>query len=474
MIANINNWKISFVNENKNIEKLLLIIFEKKPTTITYLLNTNISKYSIIEKFVYEIAMFHFNRMNIEFDDNKYIEFCFKNTSSNEDNSYHFDFDEYDRLINNPKKLITPLLSCVIYLDDIEIPTLITNIDRETYVNNSYSDKNTLVLSYPKFMKHITFDGGKNLHGTLKIVDNNNEKRFILSINLWDKRPLYVPYFDHLMYMNMLYRDKIIEYKCEIDKLKDYDMVVEKNDKLIDIHLDMKNTKTIELKNNDIINPDFFKNIFLKNKYDKISKLYEIIKKDLKNFDTFCFNLTDKKYNNQDKSENNQIMFSREFNMFDINSPKFKQRFILTDIFSSSVCDWIVKEFEKNNKSENMIKIENLENVFSLIIETISSILEKITKCYSFNENEINYNIIDATITKNIENIETKNYDMKVSILLNDDFEGGGFYFEDEITTFLEKGSMIIHNSKIKNSKTEITKGNQYILQIYVQFIKIN
>jgi hypothetical protein len=465
MFAKLNNWKISFVNENKNIEKLLLINFEKKPSSMSYLLNTNISNYSIIEKFVYEIAMFHFSRMNIEFDDNKYIEFWFKNTSSNEDNSYHFDCDEYDKITNTPKKLIVPLLSCVIYFDDIELPTVITNIDRETYKNKTFSEKNTLVLSYPKYMKHITFDGGNNLHGIANFFENNNKNRYILSINLWDKRPLYVPYFDHLMYMNMLYRDKMFEYKCEIDELKDYDMVVEKNDKLIDIRLDMKNRKTIELKNNDIINSEFFENIFLNKKYDGILKLYEIINKDLKNFDTFYFNLPD---------NSNQMMFSKHISAIDINLPKFNQRFIIPDIFSSTVCDWVVKEFEKTNKNESIKKIDDLKNVFSLIIETISSILEKITKCYSLNEKEINYNIIDAIITKNIENIETKNCDMKVSILLNDYFEGGGFYFEDEITTFLEKGSMIIHNSKIKNSITEITKGDQYILQIYVQFIKIN
>jgi hypothetical protein len=322
-------------------------------------------------------------------------------------------------------------------------------------------------------MKHITFDGGNNLHGIANIFENNNKKkRPILSINIWDKKPLYIPYFDHLTFMNMLYHEEILSQRSNIDELKEYNIVVEKNEKLIDIRLDMKNTKTIELKNNDIINPDFFKNIFLNKKYDGILKLYEIIKEDLQNFDTFYFNLPDN--SNQYKSENNQMMFSKHISAIDTNLPKFKQRFIIADIFSSIVCDWIVKEFEKNNKNESIKIIDDLKNVFSLIIETIPSILEKITKCYSFNEKEINYNIIDAIITKNIENIETKNCDMKVSILLNDDVEGGGFNFEDEITTFLEKGSMIIYNSKIKNSITEITKGNQYILHIYVQFIKIN
>jgi len=467
MIGNLNTWKILFENENNNTEKILLNNFNIQ-TPMSYLLNTNKSNYSVIEKFVYEIAIFHFNRLNINFDDNKYIEFWFKNNSSLDGNSFHFDCDEYDKDVNNPEKLLLPILSCVVYFNDNEIPTIITNIDKDTYKNKKFSENNTLVLSYPKYMKHITFDGGNNFHGISNFFENNNEKRDILAINLWDRKPLYIPYYDNLTYMNVVFAKKR-------ERIKDAEEIIEKNVKLINIHLDMKNKKTIDLKNNDIINPGLFEDIFYNKKYNGISKLYEIIKEDLKNFDTFYFNLQNDKQNNNIETEYTNI--SRNVVLFNLNLPKFKQRLIIPDIFSLAVCDWIIKEFDKNNNTENTIKIENLKNVFSLILETVSIILEKITKNYCLDEKEVNYNIVEAIIKKNNENIENNeniDYDMKVSIALNDDYEGGGFQFEDEITTFLEKGTMIVHNSKIKHSIKEITKGTQYILQIYIKLIKIN
>jgi predicted 2-oxoglutarate/Fe(II)-dependent dioxygenase YbiX len=52
------------------------------------------------------------------------------------------------------------------------------------------------------------------------------------------------------------------------------------------------------------------------------------------------------------------------------------------------------------------------------------------------------------------------------NILLSDqkDFEGGGTYFEDGITTFLEQGDMLIHSGRTKHSGKSITKGVRYVL----------
>jgi phage anti-repressor protein len=463
MIGNLNTWKISLNNEN--IKNILLNSFEIK-NHLTYLLDTNKTEYSVIEKFVHEIAMFHFNRLNIPFDKNKYIEFWIKNESSTQSNRYHFDCDEYDKCMNKPDKLITPLLSCIVYMDNSTVPTLITNVDQESYNTMNVKENATLILSFPKYLKHITFDGGNNCHGILNFFEKE-EQRYVLAINLWDVRPSFVPYFDYITFINMIFVTKK-------KRMEDMIINIDKNTKLIDICLDMKNRKTINLENMDIINPEFFKNIFFNKKKNnnEILKLYEIIKDNLINFDTFYFDLP-----------NNTLVDSpqqttKEITAFDMSLSKFKQRIIIPNIYSSIICDWIVKEYEKHNTEEYSIKIDNLKSIFLFSVESFSIILENITKYYCLNENKINYNIIDAIIVRNTPKkinigIE-KDYNMKVSILLNDDFEGGGICFEDEITSFLEKGSMIIHNSKVKNTITEITKGSQYMLQIYIQFIKIN
>jgi hypothetical protein len=467
MIANLNTWKISLENENRNIKQSLSDCF-KIQHRLNYLLNTKKNDFSIVEKIVYEIADFHFNRLNMTFDDKKHVEFWFKRKADS--NNFHFDCDEYDKDINQPEILSVPLLSCIVYLNENDIPTVITNVNQETNKLQKYTENNTIALSFPKYFKHITFDGGNNRHGISKLFDTDDEIRYILAINLWDKRPTYVPYFDHsaFMYMNFAQTKE----KIEITKIR-------KDDKLIDIRLDMKNTKTITLKNRDIINPDFFENILNNGKCDGLLKMGEMIKDDLKDFDTFLFELPENELLQIDSGNK----FTKEVTLFDTKLPKFKQRFVIPNIYSPLVCDWIVKDYEKyiesNNTNESIISVEKLQNVFSFVVETFSSILEKITKSYCLNETEFHYNIVDVIIVKNNSNIKyiecyDKSYDLKVNIALNQGFEGGGLYFEDEITHFLEKGSMIIHNSKTKHSISEIKKGTQYVFQIYIQFMKIN
>jgi hypothetical protein len=348
-------------------------------------------------------------------------------------------------------------------MNNNENPTVITKIDQETYNTANFNENNTLILSFPKYLKHITFDGGNNYHGILNFSGIEDD-RFILAINLWDIRPQFVPYFDYLTFINMLFTDKKT-------RIEDMIINIDKNDKLIDICLDMKNRKTINLENRELINPEFFKNIFLNDNNDGLNNLYEIIKKDLPNFDTFYFNLPNNEVVDKEHHINNHLIH------FDMSLPKFKQRIIIPNIYSSMICDWNVKEYEKHNTKEDSIKIDNLKSIFLFSIESFSIILEHITKYYCLNEKEINYNIVDAIIIKNYKGFKsdecTNHYDMIANILLNDDFEGGGFCFEDGITSFLEKGSMIIYNSKVKNTMTEVTNGFQYILKIYIQVVKI-
>jgi predicted 2-oxoglutarate/Fe(II)-dependent dioxygenase YbiX len=44
------------------------------------------------------------------------------------------------------------------------------------------------------------------------------------------------------------------------------------------------------------------------------------------------------------------------------------------------------------------------------------------------------------------------------------DFEGGGTYFDDGLTAYLEQGDILIHSSKIKHAGLPITKGTRYLL----------
>jgi hypothetical protein len=203
MDLNINTWNVTLTQnhiDNYDIHSLINSFFIPPQSNITYLLNTNQDKYSILEKIVYDIAMFHFQRLGIEYKKDKHhIEFWFKNKFVS---TCHIDTDEYERDFNNEFKYDNgPLLSCITYLSESNIPTFITDITYNDYMNDNYSEKNKIFISFPKYLKHLTFNGGKYYHGTCKVFDNEIScQRCVLAVNLWNKKPNKVPYFDNSIF----------------------------------------------------------------------------------------------------------------------------------------------------------------------------------------------------------------------------------------------------------------------------------
>ena len=65
----------------------------------------------------------------------------------------------------------------------------------------------------------------------------------------------------------------------------------------------------------------------------------------------------------------------------------------------------------------------------------------------------------------------TKNFITFNLLLSNEnDFEGGGTYFDDGLNLFLEQGDLLIHSGKVKHCGLPIKKGFRYLL---VGFINI-
>lgn len=117
-------WNTNFENEfNEKFENFNF----QNVIRHTYLLNTSKEHFNYIEKFIYDISMFHFKRLNIIFNSDYYIEFWFNNVPQLKE--LHIDTDEFERFVNNI--YLTPLFSCVTYLNDNLYPTIITNMERE-------------------------------------------------------------------------------------------------------------------------------------------------------------------------------------------------------------------------------------------------------------------------------------------------------------------------------------------------------
>ena len=186
-MQNINTWKLDNKLCNSNaqiIDQMNSSI--RNGTNPTYLLDLAKNKYTFIEKYVYDIAMFHFERLNIQNIENHYVEFWFKFQVDHHE--LHVDCDE---CLRNQGKYEYPILATVTYLNDFyNNPTILTNIDIDTYKCKNFEDQNEVVLSLPKRNKHITFNG-KFFHGSTQLSDiQYTTPRYLIAINLWDKPPL--------------------------------------------------------------------------------------------------------------------------------------------------------------------------------------------------------------------------------------------------------------------------------------------
>ena len=190
--------------ETKNKELLIDYIANSNPNfqNNSFFLNTNQIVFTLVEKLVYELAMLHFKRLNIEYDPNKYfIEYWWKNNTysagkvfeSNELHAFHSDKDECLWRTSKKQKLEHPFLATVTYLNDSLFPTLITSTPDKLRNDNSQIilDKG-LLLSFPKEMKHICFSP-ENLHGVYDVFKDRQKDsisyRFALMFNLWDHEP---------------------------------------------------------------------------------------------------------------------------------------------------------------------------------------------------------------------------------------------------------------------------------------------
>jgi hypothetical protein len=469
MFCDLQSWRINQNLNNDDNDTLYGILLEcSKMTDITYLLNTKTTNMSIIEKFVYDLAMYHFKRLNIQYDDNKYIEFWFKNDKKNSKN-LHIDCDEYARNINKDKPYDVPFLSCLTYFTDNDIsPTIITNIDKEHH-NTKDLDHGEIVMSFPKKMKHICFNGGKYYHGSMNISNTNNQERNLLVLNLWDKRPSHVPYFDY----NTFFFKYSMEYYKPIRKIK-YD-----NYNSIVAFTEFNKIAVGEI-TKDFWPCDFFEKLLYESYNPEIfNKMNEILSKN--RLDDIIY------FKNSNKIEN---VVKPPNNLIDLDLPKFIQRFIFKEYFKSDVCNWIIKESEsyaKNNGGWTTnrhinypttdLPAENIKNIFSFILTTFElEIMNKIKKSYCLNEN-ITFNIRDIFIVKyevgyqdHLE-MHTDGSSITVNILLSDptNFVGGGTYFEDGITVTLEQGDMIMHSGKTRHSGLKITEGKRYLLVFFIE-----
>jgi hypothetical protein len=185
----------------------LIGTYKKQDITLdSCILDLNKTNYCILEKYVYDIAKFHFSRLNMPFTaEDCAIEFNISKDFK-KNRPLHYDHQHTGDLMFDFEGL--PFLSSVTYFDDSIYPTVITNMKNKDYVD---FDNNELFVSFPQPGKHIVFDGGKYFHGSANVFDKQldirqkrefkktrriiGNKRYILTIFFWNKKLDFIPTF---------------------------------------------------------------------------------------------------------------------------------------------------------------------------------------------------------------------------------------------------------------------------------------
>jgi len=460
---------------------------------------------NIIERFIYDTAEYHLSHMNRTFDENTFVEFWINYHDMKHYNhkNMHIDCDEYDRQANRNDNYPTPLLSCVTYFNDyVTAPTVITNVDREMYKYKDFSEKNGIHLCFPQKMRQITFDGGKYYHGKSRMFGEieTDEKRCIIAINIWDKRPTLVPYFDYEQFL-FIYGTR-------------------HNKPFPNIPFDLKSTvftpcevtdnvKHIELPESvKILSPAFFEKILYRGIESVDMKPFEhfIDTSSIDTINAFTFVNTVTKVavvepvaNLNTASEAIQQTINKEYlkqmTVIDISEGRFAQRFTYPGVFTKEICRWIVVEAESyasanggwtttrhKNYPTTDIPLERITNVFRFILSSFfESVKQKITKSYCLSEKYV-YDIRDIFIVKYENRDGAQNaLDMHVdgsvvtaSIMLSDpsEFTGGGTFYEDGISAHLDQGDMIIHTKQHRHSGLKTTSGLRYVLVFFIDILE--
>jgi hypothetical protein len=402
-----------------------------------YQLNEN--QTTVLERFVNNIANFHFERLKI--DKTKYV----------------IEFGIFNKKYTKFQKQndTQSIFSGIVFLEESRNtePMIITSLTDELYKYKEFANIN-IIYHFPRLFRHIEFEPTKYYH----YIPNVN----ILIIHILDKQqPNSIPFPTEISISNNISTQYSVDYKETVSKI-------------------------ILFEESDNFNYDYFDEFIYLDilKYKSLVNLIET--NDRVKYDSFEFRLIQN--TQQQTCTNNELI--HEDNRINVEFPKFIQRFIKKKVYQSEICNWIINESEKYAIKNGGwtttrhiayqttdLPLNKIISIFSFVSDSFQTIINIIKKSYCLDDSFI-FNISDIFIVKYDANSQSElekhkdNSEISINILLSDpsDFEGGGTHFEDDIVYHLDKGDMLIHCGQTKHSGVSITYGKRYIL---VAFIKI-
>jgi len=165
----------------------------------SYLLNKTKTNYCLLEKYVYDIAMFHLTRLGFTLRDDIHIQFWVKSGKNCKLSELHRDwYTDYDKTDET-----RAFLSTITYLEDNDIPTLISDVTIDEYKERKFDKMNKVALSFPRAGKHISFLGRDYFHGHYGVFKDSEYTmpRYVLVVKFWHgpKPPLRL--FDNELFL---------------------------------------------------------------------------------------------------------------------------------------------------------------------------------------------------------------------------------------------------------------------------------
>jgi len=223
--CDLQNYQIDISNTYYN-DIYNFIKNKEKKYSKSFLLNTQKTEFSLIEKIIYELFIFQLKKLNLDINFTRYkVEFWWKSQEINNNSKivHNLHSDKDEKLMKSYNILICPILSTVTYINDSIHPTLLTSTNENKFMKeNLINLKNGITLSFPKKLKHISFDGS-NIHGALNLFNEtlvNSEDRMTLMFNIWDSHtPLDIEYYDPDNKANNIEKINILENILKVDEI---------------------------------------------------------------------------------------------------------------------------------------------------------------------------------------------------------------------------------------------------------------
>jgi len=430
--------------------------------TISYWLYNDSEIDSYSENYISNIINYHIERLNLH--NKSQTNTIELEIIKNPDNKIYPIFKKNETTMNYP------ILSCIVFLTDCELPFIITEIDIDNYKYKEFKNQDTLNVIFPKKNTHVVFDG-KVCNGFVIPKDTNTNTNKENSINA--------------ILINVWY--------SETEHTKpEMTTAIEKT----------ITPEFIPLKNqiiwtSDLLTYNMYNNLLYIKKYtyedmNHILELYDsdttqnwcVIRKseiNLKNVGTF----TNSKNNGQ----------------FNLNN-RFLQRFNIKNFLSPNTCEWLIDTTRKNDTNlssphdeGNICMMENSElNSFTRTM--LETVCDEVNKSYNINnqnnENNNKIEITDVLLVKYDKN-NTNNNGLKMysntghhitaEIMLssltdiqqnnNNNNKEGQLMFDDGLNVILNQGDMAIYSNLIAYSVNKISTDNTILHKIIIH-MKIN